>query len=124
MVSCNKNILNRLKRAEGQLRGVQKMIADEKDCLDVITQLSAVRASVDRVMGIIVAENLKNCLESPKVDKNEQEQLIEQAVNMIIKKWFFIFRHPVINLEVDLKFILKIKIKQLKNKKRLNQRLG
>jgi DNA-binding FrmR family transcriptional regulator len=86
MVSCNKNILNRLKRAEGQLRGVQKMIADEKDCLDVITQLSAVRASVDRVMGIIVAENLKNCLESPKVDKNEQEQLIEQAVNMIIKK--------------------------------------
>ena len=35
----NKNILNRLKRTEGQIRGIQKMIEDEKECMDVITQL-------------------------------------------------------------------------------------
>ncbi|WP_316479452.1 metal-sensitive transcriptional regulator, partial [Enterococcus faecium] len=40
----NKNILNRLKRTEGQIRGIQKMIEDEKECMDVITQLSAVRS--------------------------------------------------------------------------------
>lgn len=56
----NKNILNRLKRTEGQIRGIQKMIEDEKECMDVITQLSAVRSSIDRVMGMIVADNLKN----------------------------------------------------------------
>ena len=55
----NKNILNRLKRTEGQIRGIQKMIEDEKECMDVITQLSAVRSSIDRVMGMIVADNLK-----------------------------------------------------------------
>ena len=41
--SEQKNVLNRLKRAEGQIRGVQKMIEEEKECIDIITQLSAVR---------------------------------------------------------------------------------
>ena len=41
--SCDTKVLNRLKRTEGQLRGIQKMIEDEKTCVDVITQLSAVR---------------------------------------------------------------------------------
>ncbi|MFV0557563.1 MAG: metal-sensitive transcriptional regulator [Enterococcus sp.] len=86
MSTCDKTILNRLKRTEGQLRGIQKMIEEEKECVDVITQLSAVRSSVDRIMGIIVAENLKNCLEHPAVDTNEQSQKIDQAVQMIIKK--------------------------------------
>ncbi|REC32625.1 hypothetical protein CF160_09340 [Enterococcus pseudoavium] len=86
MTSCDKSIINRLKRAEGQLRGIQKMIEEETECVDVITQLSAVRSSVDRVMGIIVAENLKNCLEHPEGNKAKQDQKIEKAVNMIIKK--------------------------------------
>ncbi|MGX7418593.1 metal-sensitive transcriptional regulator [Carnobacterium gallinarum] len=86
MQNCDKNILNRLKRAEGQLRGIQKMVEDEKECVDVITQLSAVRSSVDRIMGIIVAENLKNCLENPELDTENQAKKIEQAVQMIMKK--------------------------------------
>ncbi|MBP2099908.1 metal-sensitive transcriptional regulator [Enterococcus rivorum] len=86
MGTCNKNILNRLKRAEGQMRGIQKMIEEEKECIDVITQLSAVRSSVDRIMGMIVAENLKSCLENPELDPVEQTQKMEQAINMIIKK--------------------------------------
>ncbi|EOT38868.1 metal-sensitive transcriptional regulator [Enterococcus dispar] len=84
--SCDKNILNRLKRTEGQIRGIQKMIEEEKECVDVITQLSAVRASIDRVMGIIVAENLKNCLENPTEDATVQQEKIQQAIRMIIKK--------------------------------------
>lgn len=86
MGSCDKRILNRLKRAEGQMRGIQKMIEEEKECIDVITQLSAVRSSVDRIMGMIVAENLKSCLENPELDPDEQSQKMEQAINMIIKK--------------------------------------
>ncbi len=86
MAICDKTILNRLKRTEGQLRGIQKMIEDEKECTDVITQLSAVRSSVDRIMGIIVAENLKSCLENPAESKKAQAAKIEQAVQLIVKK--------------------------------------
>lgn len=86
MKNCDKTILNRLKRTEGQLRGVQKMIEEEKECSDIITQLSAVRSSVDRIMGIIVAENLKNCLENPTLDSALQEEKIQQAVQLIVKK--------------------------------------
>ncbi|NRG25491.1 metal-sensitive transcriptional regulator [Klebsiella michiganensis] len=86
MTVCNKDILNRLKRTEGQLRGIQKMIEDEKECVDVITQLSAVSSSVNRIMGIIVAENLKNCLENPDSDTETQKQKIDQAVQLIVKK--------------------------------------
>lgn len=84
--SEQKNVLNRLKCAEGQIRGVQKMIEEEKECIDIITQLSAVRSSIDRVMGMIVAENLKDCFENPEKDPQEQAQKLEQAIQMIIKK--------------------------------------
>ncbi|WP_373836163.1 metal-sensitive transcriptional regulator [Jeotgalibaca arthritidis] len=86
MTSCDKKVLNRLKRAEGQIRGIQKMIEDEKECTDIITQLSAVRSSVDRIMGIIVAENLQNCLQNPDEDQNLQAENIQQAIDLIIKK--------------------------------------
>lgn len=82
----NKNVINRLKRTEGQVRGIQKMIEEEKDCMAIMTQLSAVRSSIDRVMGLVVAENLKACLENPDSNAEEQAKKLEQAINMIIKK--------------------------------------
>ena len=45
--------ITRLKRSEGQLRGIQKMMEEERDCVDIITQLTAVRSSVDRVIELI-----------------------------------------------------------------------
>ncbi|WP_124059558.1 metal-sensitive transcriptional regulator [Vaginisenegalia massiliensis] len=79
-------ILNRLKRSEGQIRGVQKMIEEDQECLAIVTQLSAIRSSIDRIMGVIVAENLKSCLENPDQDASQQTEKIEQALNLIIKK--------------------------------------
>lgn len=81
-----KKIINRLSRAEGQIRGIQKMISDDKDCMDVMTQLSAVRSSIDRVMGMVVANNFKDCVENPEGDPAAQSKKLEQAINMIIKK--------------------------------------
>ena len=49
------------------------MIDEEKECIDVITQLSAVRSSIDRVMGMIVAENLKHCFENPEKDPKNKK---------------------------------------------------
>ena len=81
-----KKVINRLSRAEGQIRGIQKMINDDKDCMDVMTQLSAVRSSIDRVMGMVVANNLKDCVENPEGDPADQSKKLKQAINMIIKK--------------------------------------
>ena len=81
-----KQIINRLRRIEGQLRGIQKMIAEEKDCVNIVTQLSAVRSGIDRTMGIIVAENLKQCFEHPNDNPEEQLEKMEQAIQMVIKK--------------------------------------
>ena len=81
-----KQIINRLRRVAGQLRGIQKMIAEEKDCVNIVTQLSAVRSGIDRTMGIIVAENLKQCFEHPNDNPEEQLEKMEQAIQMVIKK--------------------------------------
>ncbi|CAH0417813.1 metal-sensitive transcriptional regulator [Periweissella ghanensis] len=81
-----KAILNRLKRAEGQIRGIQNMITEEHDCVDIITQLSAVRSSIDRTMGLIMAENLQNCLANPVDDSTEQAAILQKAIDMIVKK--------------------------------------
>ena len=79
-------IINRAKRAEGQLSGVIRMMEDERECMDVVTQLSAVRSSIDRMIGIIVAENLMECINNPDEDDETQEQKIEQAMKLIMKK--------------------------------------
>lgn len=65
---------------------VSKNDRRRKECMDVITQLSAVRSSIDRVMGMIVADNLKNCFEKPDSNPEEQAAKLEQAIKMIIKK--------------------------------------
>jgi DNA-binding FrmR family transcriptional regulator len=55
-------VLNRLRRAQGQLNGVIAMIEDGRDCKDVITQLAAVSRALDRAGFKIVASGLRECL--------------------------------------------------------------
>lgn len=74
----------RLKKATGQLNAIQRMMDEEKDCKDVITQLSAVRSAVDRAIGIIVAENLADCI-SEIQSKEEKDELVKQAIELLVK---------------------------------------
>jgi DNA-binding FrmR family transcriptional regulator len=55
-------LLVRLRRAEGQLRGVQRMLESDADCHDVLTQLSAVKAAVDQVGLHLITERLRSCV--------------------------------------------------------------
>ena len=77
--------ITRLKRSEGQLRGIQKMIEEERDCIDIITQLSAVRSSVDRVIELLITENLMACINNPLDNPLEQKEKIEKAIKYIVK---------------------------------------
>ncbi|NLY80647.1 MAG: metal-sensitive transcriptional regulator [Lysinibacillus sp.] len=75
--------INRLKRIEGQIRGIIRMMEEEKDCKDVVTQLSAVRSAVDRTIGVIVSENLIECIQ--KSESENMNELVQEAVNLIVK---------------------------------------
>ena len=81
-----KDILNRLKRAEGQLRGIQKMIEDEQECIDIVTQLTAVRSSINRTMGLVISNQITRSLQDPNLDLAQQEEKLQQALDLIVKK--------------------------------------
>ena len=55
MMTYDEDVMRRLKRMEGQVRGVLRMMEEGKNCKDVITQLSAVRSAADKAMAYIVA---------------------------------------------------------------------
>ncbi|MGX2959570.1 metal-sensitive transcriptional regulator [Peribacillus sp. JNUCC 23] len=70
---------------EGQLRGVLKMMEEGKDCKAVITQLSAVRSGVDRSIGVIVSQNLLECIKNANGDEETLNDSIQEAVNLFVK---------------------------------------
>ena len=55
-------ILNRLSRIEGQVRGIARMVADDRYCIDLLTQLQAVRAAVHRVETEVLRDHLDHCV--------------------------------------------------------------
>jgi len=85
MNDYSQEMKNRLKRIEGQVRGVLKMMEEEKECKDVITQLSAARSAIDRSIGFIVAKNLETCIRTSEENGDATDELIHEAVQMIVK---------------------------------------
>lgn len=76
---------NRVKRIEGQLRGILRMMEEGKDCKEVITQLSAVRSAVDRTVGVIVSSNLIECVLEADKNGEKADETIKEAVNLLVK---------------------------------------
>ncbi|ANB61002.1 DNA-binding FrmR family transcriptional regulator [Anoxybacillus voinovskiensis] len=81
----SKEIKNRLKRIEGQVKGVLGMMEQGKDCKSVVAQLSAARNAIDRAMAVIVSSNLEHCIRE-NIEKGEQtEHLVKEAVELLVK---------------------------------------
>ncbi len=55
-------LLKRLNRIEGQVRGVSKMVSDERYCIDILTQISAIGAALDKVAVELVRDHARHCL--------------------------------------------------------------
>lgn len=73
-------VVNRLRRAEGQLAGVIRMLEDGRDCKDVVTQLAAVSRALDKAGFAVIASGLKQCLADPdsasaQLDSEQLEKL-------------------------------------------------
>lgn len=74
-----KTAINRLRRAEGQIAGVIRMLEQGRECKDVVTQLAAVSRALDKAGFAIVASGLKQCLadggEGSELDVGQMEKL-------------------------------------------------
>lgn len=71
------DLLRRLARIEGQVRGVQAMLRDGRDCRDVVTQLSAVGKAVDQVGFKMLASGLAECISNPDAARESGFELEE-----------------------------------------------
>ncbi|MCZ0702072.1 DNA-binding FrmR family transcriptional regulator [Natronobacillus azotifigens] len=78
-------VKNRLKRIEGQIRGILKMMEEDQDCKDVVTQMSAARTAIDRTMGVIVSSNLVECVRKAEANGEDPTDQVEEAVNLLVK---------------------------------------
>ena len=67
-------LLNRLSRIEGQVRGITRMVEEDRYCIDVLTQVQAVRAALARVESEMLKDHLDHCIEGAIVSGNLEEQ--------------------------------------------------
>jgi len=81
-----KDVRNRLVRAEGHLKGVIKMIDDDKDCPDVLIQLAAVKAALDKVAKMVLVDHLESCVleAASSGEAEEQVERLEEALSKYI----------------------------------------
>ncbi len=67
-------VMKRLKRIEGQVRGLTRMVEDDRYCIDIVTQLSAARAALRRAEEEILADHVAHCVEHAIASGNKTEQ--------------------------------------------------
>lgn len=72
-------IIKRLKRVEGQVRGLQKMVAEERDCESIITQLAAVRSAIDSAGALVLSNFMTLCFNKSKDENTDKEPLNDLA---------------------------------------------
>ncbi|PYG84831.1 DNA-binding FrmR family transcriptional regulator [Ruminiclostridium sufflavum DSM 19573] len=71
------DLIKRLKRIEGQVRGIQKMVDEEKYCADILTQVAAVRSAINKVGSIILEKHSMKCIQDAVLSENKEKALSE-----------------------------------------------
>ena len=83
-----KSQLARLGRIEGQVRGIARMIEDERYCIDVLTQIRAVRAALDRVEQETLSDHMKHCVAHAfhAGDAKERQTKIDELLEVLERR--------------------------------------
>ncbi len=83
----NDTALRRLKNIEGQVRGIQRMVEEEKYCVDVLTQISAVRAALNSVGMVILRRHIETCVsEAIQTGGTERSHIIDELMSVLGKE--------------------------------------
>ena len=79
------NTIKRLNRIEGQVRGIKKMIEEERYCIDVLQQMQAIKAALSKVEDAILKDHSNTCVASAIASGNpkEQQQKFNELVDLI-----------------------------------------
>jgi CsoR family transcriptional regulator, copper-sensing transcriptional repressor len=77
--------LKRLSRIEGQVRGLARMVEEDRYCIDIVTQIAAVRAALKRVEEEVLREHIAHCIEDAIVsgDSNEQRRKVAELMDVL-----------------------------------------
>lgn len=76
-------IFKRLRRIEGQIRGLQKMVTDERECESIVTQLAAVRSAIDSVGALVLNNYIKIC--APRGSKSDPS--VYESMVRVVGVW-------------------------------------
>ncbi|MNQ47916.1 Copper-sensing transcriptional repressor CsoR [compost metagenome] len=76
-------VLKRLNRIEGQVRGVSKMVQDDKYCIDILTQVSAAKAALDKVALELLRDHARHCLGNDEVHPHGEGDKADELVGAI-----------------------------------------
>jgi DNA-binding FrmR family transcriptional regulator len=78
-------ILVRLRRMEGQLKGIQKMIEEDKYCVDVLNQLSSIQAATQKVANIIMKDHIRGCVRDALTHNDHSEEHVNELISVVEK---------------------------------------
>lgn len=80
--------LGRLKKIQGQISGIEKMITERRYCMDILIQFRAVASALNVIEGAILEKHLRNCVRraAESKDRAEAEAKIEELMNLILKR--------------------------------------
>ncbi len=81
--SENKQLILRLKRIEGQVRGIEKMIEKEEPCIDILRQISSISGALHGVWTKVIGDHLKGCIKDAL--QNQDESLVDELVEHLKK---------------------------------------
>ena len=83
--SAKERLLNRLGRVDGQIRGISRMIEEDRYCIDVLTQLQAVRAALAGIEREMLKDHLHHCVEGAIVsgDAGEQRRKARELIELL-----------------------------------------
>ncbi len=84
--ATKEQLLARLKRIEGQVRGIEGMVEDERYCIDVLTQISAVQAALDKVSLGLLDDHAKHCVMGAGNDQDEKTEELMAAVGRLMRR--------------------------------------
>ena len=84
MNETRKDLITRLRKIEGQVKGIQRMIEKEEDCTNILVQIAAVRSAVNKVGGLVLENYSKNCV--VKITENsDPEAEIKRLIETIVR---------------------------------------
>jgi len=78
-------LIKRINRIEGQVKGVKKMVEEDRDCMEVISQVAAAAGALKSLGMVILEDHLKGCVAQAIIDKNGPDELIAEAVTLFNK---------------------------------------